>query len=53
MTVWFSIGQLQRKHGTILRWIYDIWYEIRDDETGIIYYVYPEYIVYEKEDNNT
>jgi hypothetical protein len=44
MKVWFLIGFAYRKHGTILRWLYDTWYEIKDDETNVIYYVYPEFV---------
>lgn len=43
--VWFQIGMLKNKHGKILRWLYDTWYEIQEDETGMIYYVYPEHIL--------
>ena len=45
MKVWFKIGSLKNKHGKILRWLYDVWYEIQEDETGMIYYVYPEFIL--------
>jgi hypothetical protein len=46
--VWFQIGVLKNKHGKILRWLYDMWYEVQEDETGMIYYVYPEFIEFNK-----